>query len=916
MHHPRPQHPFPTREFRYDSYEPHRNQPSFSRSATSDVRSFGLSPPTSTHAESSEMMVEPPQYAYPPPSLAHSGDYPQQSTQYSSTYQNFRSPSQSYESRPQPQSPTYALRPAHLSNVFSHIEHPQTSSGGPIDFVSSDDEDEDRSRVATPHHSRGQTRATPQSQHPYGYLSAYESGAQEPVNSGTRPRTNRGMSHTDDLNPYALSPLPAPVEQEAPIGTLRPVSSHRLRERGGSESSVGSMTSNAAVVGDAIYPTDIMYDVMNGRSARQTNNHFQSQNAPSTYPYEFPNSGKSVEPHRHEFQVRKEAASHVDSPYIPPPSPQRADEQEDHPFVYKGADWDYPLRTLRTATTASTDAEAMSVDGQEQDRRSSSRGGSESSASRRAKKDKKTTQANGTPANVNGDGKRKTVMACHFCRFRKLRCDGGSPCATCVKREKECTYDSAIRRRGPGRKNKSAQETARVQLAQRQREEADREAKTQGSKTKDQGNGSVVTVMPVEKKDFSMQTSPQANRYLPAEFQGDRYYTPPSSRYIASPNGHHVESPSVHDVGSPSSQRVVPSVTRDTSAFSSPAEFQLQYHPPQDQPQRPQERQAFTIPFQHEQPTTPVFPASLAHQQQNQQFGSQHYRERSHERPVYGPQTPVSTAPSSFYGDSPGRQSSLNQSQQLYQYAPSSYSQNQGYGSSRYQNDAHTDTESMYAYSEGANIYKHLTDEEPIPARASAAMKSAGLVGEDISKGTTRHGVSSRAMSKRPAPDVAAPSPHKKIRAESPSAQPQQDTEIFPAVEFLSDEEEDQDLAAPVPSFLKHGETRSRSNSASAPAPGANVIRLGALKRRLEDDKGRATPSAQAVTRRTRPDSLGYLFRNHDFSWTQLKPDHASRPLWISPEDNHIILEGFSPIAEQAQDFLVAISEPISRQVP
>lgn len=44
-----------------------------------------------------------------------------------------------------------------------------------------------------------------------------------------------------------------------------------------------------------------------------------------------------------------------------------------------------------------------------------------------------------------------------------------------------------------------------------------------------------------------------------------------------------------------------------------------------------------------------------------------------------------------------------------------------------------------------------------------------------------------------------------------------------------------------------------------------------------------------------------------------LKQDHASRPLWISPEDGHIILEGFSPIAEQAQDFLVAISEPVSR---
>ncbi|CAE6456271.1 DNA repair helicase RAD25 OS=Saccharomyces cerevisiae (strain ATCC 204508 / S288c) GN=SSL2 PE=1 SV=1 [Rhizoctonia solani AG-1 IB] len=160
-------------------------------------------------------------------------------------------------------------------------------------------------------------------------------------------------------------------------------------------------------------------------------------------------------------------------------------------------------------------------------------------------------------------------------------------------------------------------------------------------------------------------------------------------------------------------------------------------------------------------------------------------------------------------------------------------------------------------------------------------------------------------MSKRPASEVPVASPLKKIRAESPSAQPQDfQTEIFPAVEFLSDEEDEQGLSAPVPSFLNNnGGTRSRSNSGSTPA---NVIRLGALKRRLED-------GGKSGSGRRKNDGLGYLFRNHDFSWAQLKPDHASRPLWISPEDNHIILEGFSPIAEQAQDFLVAISEPISR---
>ena len=60
--------------------------------------------------------------------------------------------------------------------------------------------------------------------------------------------------------------------------------------------------------------------------------------------------------------------------------------------------------------------------------------------------------------------------------------------------------------------------------------------------------------------------------------------------------------------------------------------------------------------------------------------------------------------------------------------------------------------------------------------------------------------------------------------------------------------------------------------------------------------------------------NLGHIFGKHDFTeLLKLKPDHASRPLWINPEDGRIILEGFSPLAEQAQDFLVAIAEPVSR---
>uniref|UniRef100_A0A8B9HA59 General transcription and DNA repair factor IIH helicase/translocase subunit XPB n=2 Tax=Astyanax mexicanus TaxID=7994 RepID=A0A8B9HA59_ASTMX len=43
-----------------------------------------------------------------------------------------------------------------------------------------------------------------------------------------------------------------------------------------------------------------------------------------------------------------------------------------------------------------------------------------------------------------------------------------------------------------------------------------------------------------------------------------------------------------------------------------------------------------------------------------------------------------------------------------------------------------------------------------------------------------------------------------------------------------------------------------------------------------------------------------------------LKNDHGSRPLWVAP-DGHIFLEAFSPVYKYAQDFLVAIAEPVCR---
>ncbi|MCJ1471270.1 transcription factor TFIIH complex ERCC-3 subunit [Pseudocyphellaria aurata] len=52
-----------------------------------------------------------------------------------------------------------------------------------------------------------------------------------------------------------------------------------------------------------------------------------------------------------------------------------------------------------------------------------------------------------------------------------------------------------------------------------------------------------------------------------------------------------------------------------------------------------------------------------------------------------------------------------------------------------------------------------------------------------------------------------------------------------------------------------------------------------------------------------------------DMSYLALKPDHENRPLWIDEKKAKIILESFSPLAAQAQDFLTTIAEPLSRPV-
>ncbi|KAH9900584.1 P-loop containing nucleoside triphosphate hydrolase protein [Xylariomycetidae sp. FL2044] len=62
-------------------------------------------------------------------------------------------------------------------------------------------------------------------------------------------------------------------------------------------------------------------------------------------------------------------------------------------------------------------------------------------------------------------------------------------------------------------------------------------------------------------------------------------------------------------------------------------------------------------------------------------------------------------------------------------------------------------------------------------------------------------------------------------------------------------------------------------------------------------------------------DSASRLFSDgrRDFSYLPLKPDNKNRPIWIDPQRGRIILENFSPLAEQAKDFLITVAEPLSR---
>ncbi|KAL3223953.1 hypothetical protein MRX96_027026 [Rhipicephalus microplus] len=80
-----------------------------------------------------------------------------------------------------------------------------------------------------------------------------------------------------------------------------------------------------------------------------------------------------------------------------------------------------------------------------------------------------------------------------------------------------------------------------------------------------------------------------------------------------------------------------------------------------------------------------------------------------------------------------------------------------------------------------------------------------------------------------------------------------------------------------------------------------------------DDDDGNGDGVPAAASQKLSTASVEDEFGAKDYrSQMELRPDHASRPLWVAA-DGHVFLEAFSPVYKHAHDFLIAISEPVCR---
>src|SRR6478609_1515296 len=117
-----------------------------------------------------------------------------------------------------------------------------------------------------------------------------------------------------------------------------------------------------------------------------------------------------------------------------------------------------------------------------------------------------------------------------------------------------------------------------------------------------------------------------------------------------------------------------------------------------------------------------------------------------------------------------------------------------------------------------------------------------------------------------------------------------------------------------------HTSSRSTPKTIASLSAGTATNEQRAREEELEHEANHFVSSWQVSSQRSRKGdrtecrrALSHYFGNRDFSYLELKPDHKNRPLWIDPNKGLVVLERFSPLAEQATDFLITIAEPHSR---
>jgi len=110
------------------------------------------------------------------------------------------------------------------------------------------------------------------------------------------------------------------------------------------------------------------------------------------------------------------------------------------------------------------------------------------------------------------------------------------------------------------------------------------------------------------------------------------------------------------------------------------------------------------------------------------------------------------------------------------------------------------------------------------------------------------------------------------------------------------EEYQDPNASSPPPASLNPATKRKSARTKAGPA-----------SKKVKSSHASASSTALALA-----DDVP-TYHLADYTSLPLKPDHAFRPLYISPTNRTIILEAFHPLAKQAQDFLVAIAEPVSR---